>query len=474
MYKALLCWRYLRTRFLAFVCIVSVMLGVATLVVVNSVMAGFSTKLKDRFHGLTSDIVIESPSANGFDADADELMARIRQSPAADHIRAMTATVEVPAMLIFEVGPSRERVTVPVHVVGTDPVGRTQIGGFGEYLTQKARQGRPSFDLTPEALARWNALNPPVPDLPPPAPLSDAPPPIPEPPADPVKPVGAIPGYGITHYRGTDPVTNRPLDKEILPPGATIKLIMLGAVKDRMEPVHSNFAVCDSIRTEMTDYDGHFVYVPLAYLQRLRVMGNRVTHIQIRLKDYSEADEVVGELKKLFHHGGQDDYEYQIHTWEQKQGSLLKAVDIERGLLNLLLFMIVGVAGFCILAIFSMIVREKTRDIGILKSLGASNRGVMQIFLGYGLLLGLLGAGLGTVLGLLMTHYINEIEHVLYWATGIGFTPDVYYFDLIPTKVEPLTVVLVDAGAITIAVAFSVWPALRAAWLRPVQALRYE
>src|SRR3954468_1725631 len=111
MYKALLCWRYLRTRFLAFVCIVSVMLGVATLVVVNSVMAGFSTKLKDRFHGLTSDIVVESPSDRGFDADAETMMAKIRSSPAAADIDAMTATVEVPAMLAFEVGASRMHVT---------------------------------------------------------------------------------------------------------------------------------------------------------------------------------------------------------------------------------------------------------------------------------------------------------------------------------------------------------------------------
>ena len=137
-------------------------------------------------------------------------------------------------------------------------------------------------------------------------------------------------------------------------------------------------------------------------------MGNRVTHIQIKLKDYSKAALVQAELRKLF----PDDYAYQINTWEQKQNSLLQAVDIERGLLNLLLFMIVGVAGFCILAIFSTIVREKTRDIGILKSLGASNRGVMQIFLGYGLLLGLIGAGLGTALGL-VDHVQDQPDRAL-------------------------------------------------------------
>src|SRR6059058_3619313 len=103
MYKALLCWRYLRTRFLAFVCIVSVMLGVATLVVVNSVMAGFSTKLKDRFHGLMSDIVIESPSNGGFPQDTDEMMAKIRNSPVNEHVAAMTPTIEVFGIVTYDV-----------------------------------------------------------------------------------------------------------------------------------------------------------------------------------------------------------------------------------------------------------------------------------------------------------------------------------------------------------------------------------
>jgi lipoprotein-releasing system permease protein len=472
MYKLLLCWKYLRTRFLAFVCIVSVMLGVATLVVVNSVMAGFSEKLKNRFHGLMSDVIVESPSNNGFPEDAEVMQEKIRNSSIAQYIEAMTPTIEVFGIVTYDVmiNGSPEQVVVPVRVVGTDPKGRAAVGGFGEFLTQPARQKNPNFDLDPEAMRRWQYMSARVPDIGAPKPLPDDPPPIAKPPAEEVKPVGAIPGYGITHYRYSDPVTKRPAEKEILPPGSTIKIATLGAGKQDMEPVYSNFVVCDSIKTEMTEYDGKFVYVPLDYLQRLRAMGNRVTHIQIKLKDYEKAELVTTELKKLF----PDQYAYQVHTWEEKQDSLLQAIEIERGLLNLLLFMIVGVAGFCILAIFSTIVREKTRDIGILKSLGASNRGVMQIFLGYGLLLGVIGAGLGTILGLIITYNINPIEHFLYKLTGVGFSPDVYYFDAIPTSVELNTVMLVNTGAIAIAVAFSVWPALRAAWMRPVQALRYE
>jgi lipoprotein-releasing system permease protein len=448
------------------------MLGVATLVVVNSVMAGFSSKLKDRFHGIMSDMIVESPSNNGFPEDTDVIVAKIRNSPANEYIEAMSPTIEVFGIVTYDVliNGSPEQVIVPVKVVGIDPAGRDSVGSFGEYLRQDDRKKHPSFELTPEALKRWqhSIARPPEPGPPIPLP-SDPPEPVP-PPADPPKPVGAIPGYGITHFRYTDPATKQPVEKEILPQGSAIKIATLGAGKQQMEPVYSNFVVVDSIKTEMTEYDGRYVYVPLEYLQRLRAMGNRVTHIQIKLKDYKDAPLVEAELRKLF----SDQYAYQINTWEQKQDSLLKAVDIERGLLNLLLFMIVGVAGFCILAIFSTIVREKTRDIGILKSLGASSRGVMQIFLGYGLLLGVIGAGLGTISGLLITYNINPIEHLLFQLTGVGFAPDVYYFDKIPTDVEPMTVTLVNAGAIVIAVAFSVWPAVRAAWMRPVQALRYE
>jgi lipoprotein-releasing system permease protein len=150
-------------------------------------------------------------------------------------------------------------------------------------------------------------------------------------------------------------------------------------------------------------------------------------------------------------------------------------VQMETAVLNVLLFMIIAVAGFGILAIFFMIVVEKTRDIGILKSLGASGWGVMGIFLSYGLSLGIVGAGVGTIGGLLFVDNINEIADLLGKVTGQPvFDPSVYYFYKIPTIVEPLTVAWIASGAVLIAVMASVLPARRAATLHPVRALRYE
>jgi lipoprotein-releasing system permease protein len=141
----------------------------------------------------------------------------------------------------------------------------------------------------------------------------------------------------------------------------------------------------------------------------------------------------------------------------------------------MLLFFIIAVAGFGILAIFSMIVVEKTRDIGVLKALGASTAGVRGIFLGYGLLLGIVGSGIGMAGGLLFVHYINDIEKWLSKLTGHKvFDDTIYYFDKIPTLVDPWTVAWIVGGALLISAVACIWPAQRAARLHPVRALRYE
>jgi lipoprotein-releasing system permease protein len=485
-YKLLLCWRYLHTRYLALVCIVSVMLGVATLIVVNSVMAGFSTKLRERLHGLLSDVIIEATNTYSGFPDPDGMMATIRKVDFLDRkIEAMSPTLEVFAMLQFRL-TNGQMMMRPVRLIGVDPQSRGLVGGFKEHLLSEANRRQPSFEIPPEARRRLERVEewrqneakvkyaqelaayqakmqmlkkgeePPLPPVAPTPPVFSF-------------PRGIIVGKAIASYRWKNPKTETVEDFFVLHPGDQVRIVTYKG-EEELIPASTGYLVCDYFMSEMSEYDSNYVFLPLDELQRLRSLENRATSIQVKLRDYEDARDVVNALTKLF--PGTD---FRVETWEDKQGPLLAAIAVEKGILNVLLFLIIGVAGFGILAIFSMIVTEKTRDIGILKALGASNGGVMKIFLSYGFLLGVVGAGLGTVLGLSITFNINEIEKWLGSITGHElFDRNVYYFTKIPTYVQALSVVLVNCGAVAIAVLFSILPALKAAWLHPVRALRYE
>jgi lipoprotein-releasing system permease protein len=494
MYKFLLCLKYLRTRYLAFVCIVSIMLGVATLIVVNSVMSGFSNKLKDRLRGVLADVIVETDHFGGFDLHPQLLEDRIRQSPAGKYVDTVAPSVEVVGTVQFSFRGMN--VVKPIKLMGVDPAKQTKVGGFGQYLTRQKGAALPSFDLTPEALTLFEKnvrieammreplpIEPPANDFLGPGPkiVDDKPglplPPVPQPNLpqfEAPKPVGIIVGHSLAHFRYKNPETGQMEEVPGLRPGDHVMIATLAA--NEMRPVWGTYIVTDYFKSEMSEYDSQFIYMNLPDLQRLRKMDERVTHLQIKVKDdcpkgYSFVKQnVSNEIQKLF-----GKYEARAATWEDHQGPLLSAIDIERGILNLLLFMIVGVAGFSILAIFTMIVSEKIRDIGILKSLGASNSGVMGIFVWYAFLLGVVGCAAGTALGLTITLNINEIESFVNEQTGQQlFDRSVYYFDKIPTNVESATVLIVNLGAMLVAVCSSFLPAYRAARLRPIQALRFE
>jgi lipoprotein-releasing system permease protein len=281
--------------------------------------------------------------------------------------------------------------------------------------------------------------------------------------------VGIVLGMSVVGFRGPD---NRDYFQAV--PGDDVKAAFPLAV---LPPkiTSQEYTIVDIYESKMSEYDSIFGFVPLAALQRDRGMidpktgQGKFTCIQIKLKPGADIEVVRDRIQGAF-----DIQFYQVNTWRDEQGPLLAAVQMETAVLNVLLFMIIAVAGFGIFAIFLMIVVEKTRDIGILKSLGASGWGVMGIFLTYGLSLGLVGAGVGTGLGLLFIAYINEIADFLGWLTGQPvFDPSVYYFYKIPTMVEPLTVILIVIGSLIIAVGASVIPAMRAASLHPVKALRF-
>ncbi|HEX3599096.1 MAG TPA: FtsX-like permease family protein, partial [Lacipirellulaceae bacterium] len=281
---------------------------------------------------------------------------------------------------------------------------------------------------------------------------------------------GAVLGIGLCAYRRSNNA-----DGFFAIPGDDIA-ISYPTASTPPNVLSANFTIVDFYECKMNEYDSSFVFVPIHRLQKIRGMVNPSTgiancnSIQIRLKDGVDLDMVRDLLRDNF-----SPERYKISSWRDKEGALLAAVQMETAVLNVLLFLIIAVAGFGILAIFFMIVFEKTRDIGILKSLGASGRGIMGIFLGYGLSLGVVGASVGLGLGLVFVRYINEIADLLGKITGQPvFDPSIYYFQKIPTIVEWQTVAWIVLGAMTIAVMASILPARRAARLHPVEALRYE
>jgi lipoprotein-releasing system permease protein len=480
-YKYLLCWRYLKTRYIALASVVSVMLGVATMVVVNAVMAGFSEKMRDRLHGVLADVVVESYSLDGF-YDWEEVVARVREASEGDVV-ATAPTMETFALMKYRIGT--EWITRQVQLIGVQPEERAKTGDFAEFLytgrlVPDPKTGKPVEErIEPPSLEVPRALQ--LAATPAGSLLRDAP----KDEADPFQeelekqmreqapPRGAVIGWalGTIHRPGAE------RDSFIAPPGTKIALVFPKA-GNKPEASYDDFTVVGYFKSGMSEYDSQHVYIPLERLQYMRLLQNEkgqgaVNAIQIKVRPGADLDKLAARvqtaLDRLRPLG------FRVSTWEQKQGPLLAAVAIEQSILNMLLFFIIAVAGFGILAIFFMIVVEKTRDIGVMKALGASTAGVRGIFLGYGLLLGAVGSGVGLAGGLAFVANINAIEKQLSRVLGHKvFDDSVYYFSEIPTLVDPWTVVWIVAGAMFIAVAASVWPAQRAAKMHPVRALRFE
>lgn len=516
MYRWLLCFRYLRTRYIALASIISVTLGVATLIVVNSVMAGFSAEMHDRLHGLASDILIECHTSGGM-PDPDARLAEIKEV-CGDQIAGSSVSVHVPAMLGIDF--NGQLVTRHVNLVGVEPATYDTVSHFGRYLLHPDNKSHADFELRDGDYApdrdsfpvsgwryrrakaaydaalekeqqRYNASQPlngrgplagtdrPTMDFAAPGEIfADSNGELTASTFDPAvdQYPGLILGISTCSVRYRD-IENNVQDRFYCRPGDDVRMMFPNAA-DNTKVVNQKFTVVDMYESGMSEYDSTFAFCRLDQLQDFRGMidpasGTRsVTTIQLKLIEGASLNEVRDALRRRF---PPERFAYDIQTWRDMQGPLLQAVRLETMILNILLFLIIAVAGFGILATFFMIVVEKTRDIGTLKALGASGGGVMSIFLSYGLLLGFVGSGAGLIGGLLFVRNINGIAGVIEKITGQEvFDPTVYYFTEIPTIVHPFTLVWVMAGAITIAAMASVLPALRAARMHPVRALRFE
>lgn len=519
MYRWLLCLRYLRTRYIALASVISVTLGVGTLIVVNSVMSGFSAEMHAKMQSLASDIIIESHASQGLQQPEKHLEEIKRLL--GDRLAGASFAVHTPAMLAVE--HNGQVISHQVNLTGLDPQTYAQVTDFGKYLLHPDNRERVDFRLRSSGYpnrdrqyewgaeyrqwklaidkaradeqARINLERRRSEGLETEADLAARESPsmgfafptdLVETPAEhgfEAKEAtdfpGIVLGVATCSFRTRDDA-GEVLDYFYCRPGDDVRLMFANAADkpQGVKAINQKFTVVDLFESGMSEYDGTFAFCNIRKLQELRGMidpqtqQRSVTTIQLRLAKGADLNAARDAIRAHF---PPEFFAYNVQTWRDLQGPLLAAVKMETTILNILLFLIIAVAGFGILATFFMIVVEKTRDIGTLKALGASSGGVMSIFLSYGLTLGIVGAGVGMIGGLVFVAYINPIAAVVERVTGQEvFDPTIYYFSEIPTIVEPLTVGWVMCGAVMIAVLASVLPALRAARMHPVRSLRYE
>jgi lipoprotein-releasing system permease protein len=251
-----------------------------------------------------------------------------------------------------------------------------------------------------------------------------------------------------------------------------------------LNPVIKNFTVCGFFKTGYYQYDTNLVYISLGVAQNLYGLGDRVFGIALKIKDLFESkivrDEIIETLGS----------EYSGYTIEELNENLFTALQLEKGVMSILLFLIIIAAAFNITGTLIWVVMDKRKSIGILKSMGATSRSILGIFLFEGFIIGLLGTFFGTILGTITAMKVEKIigftENSINLTMGffyknlgliwkkITIIPPIYYVEGFPSQVEPHFVLWVICTTLLLTTLAGLVPAWQAAKLHPVETIRYE
>lgn len=259
-------------------------------------------------------------------------------------------------------------------------------------------------------------------------------------------------------------------------------------------PRADDFIIIDDSYTRVYDVDATYVYAPFATVQKMAEMNQmavdektdrpaRTNEVLIKIKNGDDPKTLAATRDKIQQAvdqvlNGIEDYNLRtvnVQTWEEKQAQYIRAVENEKRMLTFILGLMSMVVLVVIFLIFYMIVRDKTKDIGILKALGASEEGVAGIFVMYGLFVGAVGGLAGMTLGVTFMHHTNEIHEWIYQTTGmIIWDRSIYLFDRIPDTVNPWEVGVYVVSALIAGWLGAMIPAIVAGAQDPIKAVRYE
>ncbi|MEO1129481.1 MAG: FtsX-like permease family protein [Planctomycetota bacterium] len=508
MYQPLLTRRYLLSKVMPLLAALAVMLCTAMVLIVWSVMGGFLQTLLDSGRSLIGDVSIEWKVVGlpHYEELVEELEAR-------DEIEAATPTIESLGLLTLDNNEPRF-----VTLLGIEPDGYDRVTGFydrlwwrplDEPLPRDAEGLDPRLDTEQRdrlqrAYEHGQTLQEPNPTG---GGLSSA----------------MVVGVEVTQ-------TNRRTPEGYIEPRwgvfvpeerFTITAVPMSRQGVVIQPEYLSLPVANEFRSGMYDIDAGFVILPLEELQRILKMSRaerysqwqpgatvinddgeevpalpevigiepaRVTSILMRAAPgFSNADAELAAEDVVEAYGKKYPFasptrdpgwrEWAVFQWEEKPGLrvYIAAVRKETALILVLFTFISLTAAFLVCAIFWSMVSEKTRDVGTLRAIGASRTGVAWLFLRYGMAIGIVGALTGGALAWTIVHNINPIHEWMGRALGLQiWDPGVYYFTEIPNQVDPVKATIVIGSGVLFSVLGALLPAMRAAWMDPVKALRFE
>lgn len=398
-----------RGRFLSFITGVAlggVVVGVSALVVVLGVMNGMQTELRERIVGSTAHLLVLQ---RGAALRLDDWRG-IR-----DRVVGVPGVVAAAPFVLTEVTLIREGYAQPAQLFGV-PVGEGQV---------------PVTDLEEEILAGLHSLEP--------------------------TPSGSRPVLVGSRLAGR--MTLFPGDTVVLGGIENLRRDPLGGLNIPFRP----FEVTGTVSTGMYDYDLRNLYVRLEDAQE--ILGIRdldqVSGIAVRIRDPWEAASAAEALEEGLGPA------FAVESWIAQNQALFSALELEKLAMGLILFLIVLVASFNIVSTLVMVVVDRTREIGILKSMGMTDGGILRVFVLQGVWIGAIGSAAGLVLGLASGWAIDRFRL-------IEIPANVYFVDRLPVRFDPIELVLIFGVSVAVSFVATLYPARTAARLRPVEAIRHE